>query len=84
MKSNDEIKEDAEKIADEKKGFYIHFAIYIIVNIFIIVQWWYITGGDEFPWFITTLFGWGIGIVAHYIVVFAKVKKYQKLEKKKI
>ena len=80
MTSDKELKETAEKIAEEKKGFYIHFAIYIIVNIFIIAQWWYITGGDEFPWFITTLFGWGIGIVAHYIVAFTKIKKYKKKE----
>ena len=80
MVSDEELKETAEKIAEEKKGFYIHFAIYIIVNLFLIAQWWWITGGDGFPWFITTLGGWGIGIVAHYIVAFRKVKEYQKLK----
>ena len=60
----------AEKIVKEKRGFYIHFIIYLIVNILLFVQWWYITGGEGFPWVITTTVGWGIGIVAHFIGVF--------------
>ena len=69
----------AEKRSAEKRGFFVHFAIFIIVNLFISIQWWVITGGEGFPWFIITLGGWGIGIVAHYIVVFKKVEDYQKL-----
>jgi hypothetical protein len=62
-------------IKKEKRGFYIHFIIYILVNIFIFAQWWYITGGEGFAWPITTTFGWGIGIVAHYLAVFVFLKK---------
>jgi len=54
----------------EKRGFYIHFVIYILVNIAIIAQWYYITGGEGFVWFVTTTVGWGIGIIAHFIAVF--------------
>ena len=62
-------------IAKERRGFYIHFIIYLLVNIFLAVQWWYITGGEGFFWVITTTGGWGIGIVAHFIVVFVLLKK---------
>ena len=62
-------------IAKEKRGFYIHFIIYILVNILLFVQWWYITDGVGFPWVITTTFGWGIGIIAHFIAAFFLVKK---------
>ena len=78
MNSEADLKITAKKISEEKRGFYIHFAIYLIVNLFIVVQWWVITGGDGFPWFITTLFGWGIGIAAHYIAVFKKVNEFRK------
>lgn len=71
-----EDKEITDKIiAKEKKGFYIHFIIYLIVNIGLFVQWWIITGGEGFPWVITTTGGWGIGIIAHFIVVFVLSKK---------
>ena len=59
----------------EKRGFYIHFIIYLIVNIGLFVQWWYITGGEGFLWVITTTGGWGIGIIAHFLAVFVFLKK---------
>jgi hypothetical protein len=62
-------------IVKEKRGFYIHFIIYILVNIGIYAQWWYITGGEGFAWPITTTIGWGIGIIAHFIAVFVLLKK---------
>ncbi len=78
METNKELKDKAQNIAKEKTDFYIHFAIYIIVNLFLWIQWWYITGGEGFPWAITTTGGWGIGIVAHFIATYMKVKRYQK------
>ena len=62
-------------IKKEKRGFYIHFVIYILVNIGIYAQWWYITGGEDFAWPITTTFGWGIGIITHFLAVFFFLKK---------
>jgi hypothetical protein len=62
-------------IAKERRGFYIHFIIYLLVNIFIYIQWWYITNGKGFAWPITTTLGWGIGIIAHFIAVFVLLKK---------
>ena len=57
-------------VKKEKRGFYIHFVIYLIVNILLFIQWWYITGGEGFPWVLTTTIGWGIGIIAHFIAAF--------------
>ena len=65
----------SDTIKKEKRGFYIHFIIYLIVNCLLFIQWWYITGGEGFAWPITTTFGWGIGIVAHFIVVFFFIEK---------
>lgn len=51
-------------------GFYTHFAVYVAVNLFLIAIWWITTGPGSFPWGVFVTFGWGIGLVAHYIGAF--------------
>ena len=66
--SEEELYRQARKRVEEKKGFYIHFAVYIIVNILLVVIW-AVTGGG-FPWFVFPLGGWGIGLLFHFLGVF--------------
>jgi len=58
-------KEQVETI----KGFYIHLAIYLIINIFILVNLYLRTvGNEEVFWKFSnffTLFFWGIGLLFH-------------------
>ncbi len=70
MLSHEELRRRAEKRAEEKIGFYTHFGIYIIVNLLIFLIWLFTSGPGSFPWFIFPLFGWGIGIFAHFIGVY--------------
>ncbi len=70
MPTDEELRAIARKSAEDKVGFYIHFSIYIVVNLFLIALWWFTGGLQIFPWFIFPLFGWGAGLVAHYIGVF--------------
>ncbi|NTW92654.1 MAG: 2TM domain-containing protein [Methanoregulaceae archaeon] len=70
MSTDEELRQIARKTAEEKSGFYIHFAIYIAVNLFLIAIWWITGGPGTFPWFVFILFGWGIGIFGHYVGVF--------------
>ncbi len=71
---NSEKFEQAKKRVEEIKGFYVHLAIYLVINMFIIVnvyisksssgeQFW------EFSSFFTTFF-WGIGLFFHWANVF--------------
>lgn len=91
MAPDDELRKKARKYAKEKSDFYIHFVIYIAVNLFLIAQWWVTLGPDGFPWFVFPLFGWGIGIAAHGITAFKgegyieqqTEKEYQKLKNRK-
>ncbi|RLF65020.1 MAG: hypothetical protein DRN33_00455, partial [Thermoplasmata archaeon] len=53
MGENEEIIRKAEKRAEDKLGFYIHFTIYLIVNIMLFLIWLFITKG--FPWFLFPL-----------------------------
>ena len=90
MPTDEELRRKARKIAKGKSDFYIHFVIYIAVNLFLIAQWWVIAGPGSFPWFVFPLFGWGIGVAAHGISAFRgegyvetqTEREYQKLKGK--
>ncbi len=67
--NQDKLKRAKEQVK-EIKGFYVHFAVYLIINAFILVNIYLQT--DEFwqwPHFVT-LFGWGIGLGFHASKVF--------------
>jgi TM2 domain-containing membrane protein YozV len=67
--SDQELYERARKIVEEKKGFYTHLAVYVLVNTFLIIIWAFPSGGG-YPWFLWPLGGWGIGIIFHFLGVF--------------
>lgn len=63
------------KRVKELKGFYKHLAVYLVVNvILLVVNYFQLKPGEEFFRFATfsTLFFWGIGLVFHAVNVFAK------------
>ena len=66
--SEEEIYRKAREKVEEKKGFYVHFIVYILVNIMLVIIWW--ATGAGFPWFIFPLGGWGIGVLFHFLGVF--------------
>jgi hypothetical protein len=67
--SEEEIYRQARKTVEEKKGFYIHLAVYICVNILLVIIW-AVPGGRGYPWFFWPLGGWGIGLLFHFLGVF--------------
>jgi len=87
MTLEEELRKKAEKYAEDKIGFYIHFAAYFMVNLFLINIWYTSTGASSFPWLVYVTVGWGIGIVIHFVAVFfggsykekLSAKEYQKL-----
>jgi len=90
MPSDDELRRKAEKIAEKKKGLYIHILVYLFVNILLYAIWLTTAGLGTFPWPIFVTIGWGIGVVAHIFVTFGKgidnskmvEKEYQRLKEK--
>ena len=91
MTTDQELMEIAGKRVKDKTAFYIHFACYVMVNIslFIFYQSIIEPGTNLIPIFFGPLFGWGIGVAAHFIAVFAGVteekvqKEYKKLKNQK-
>jgi hypothetical protein len=66
--TEEEIYQKARKRVEEKKGFFSHLAVYIVVNAVLILIWALTSRG--YPWFVWPLGGWGIGLVFHFLGVF--------------
>jgi hypothetical protein len=52
-----------------RTGLWIHFAVYIGVQLMLVATWALTSNWDDglpFPWFIFPLLGWGIGLAAHF------------------
>ncbi len=76
--------------ARRRAGFKRHLATYLVINVFLWILW-AMTGADRdgsgIPWPAWTTFGWGIGVLFHYIGTYVKdnsvEKEYEKLQNKK-
>ena len=71
--SEKELYEEAKKRVEEKKGFFIHFSVYVVVNLSLVAIWAFTGAG--FPWFIFPLLGWGIGLLFHFLGTFVFPQK---------
>ena len=66
--SPDELERIAHKRAGAKLGWYIHAAVYLVVNLFIFALSTYAFGHR--PWSVFPLLGWGLGLALHGVAVF--------------
>ena len=99
-KMENQIQKDERYFAAQKrvksiKGFYIHFTVYVFVNIVLSIQIYLNTQNDFLRWesFSPALF-WGVGILAHGTSVFGsnllfgknweerKIKEFMEKDKK--
>ena len=72
--SESEMKARAEKIVDEKIGFYHHLYSYIVVNVILAII--NILFSPNHWWFMWVSFFWGIGLVSHFIKTFIVFDKF--------
>jgi hypothetical protein len=63
-----ELYESARKQAEARLGFYIHLAVYVLVNALLVAI--NLTTSPDALWFYWPLGGWGIGVVFHALAVF--------------
>jgi len=66
--SPEQIERLAHKRAGAKLGWYVHAALYVVVNLFIFAISQH--GFGSRPWSIYPLLGWGLGLALHGISVF--------------
>ena len=60
--SEDELRRRAVKRLQAKAGFWTHLAVYLAVNAFLVMIWFFT--GTGFFWPIFLIAGWGIGVAA--------------------
>jgi hypothetical protein len=68
LMENEETYQRATKRVEAKIGFYIHLAVYVGVNILLIVI--NLVTAPQYLWFRWPLIGWGIGIFFHGMSTF--------------
>jgi hypothetical protein len=66
--SSEEIDRIARKRAGAKLFWYMHAAVFVLVNLFIFSMSRYAFGTR--PWSVAPLLGWGLGLALHGISVF--------------
>lgn len=64
----------AAKQVEALTGFYIHFIVFVFVIAVLFVANWLATPGVW--WVQWPLLGWGIGVVAHGLVVFGSMPNF--------
>jgi hypothetical protein len=67
---DDERYQHARRRVKELKGFYTNLYFYLAVNVFLVLV--NIITSPGHWWFQWVLLGWGIGVVAHAISIFAR------------
>lgn len=58
----------AKKRVEARMGFYIHLAVYLVVNIFLIIL--NLTFIKNYFWAIWPILGWGTGLIVHGLNTF--------------
>jgi hypothetical protein len=80
---NHEAYQRAKKRAEAKIGFYIHLAVYIGVNILLIII--NLSTSPQYIWFKWPLLGWGIGLFFHGMSIFVfSGKEFKGIKEKMI
>ncbi len=77
--NEDEIYQKARKRVEEKKGFYAHLAVYLVINILVVIIW-AVTSFGRYAWFIFPVGGWGVIVILHclFVFVFNKDARWEK------
>jgi hypothetical protein len=65
---NQEAYQKAKARVEAKLGFYIHLAVYVGVNILLVIV--NLLSSPQYLWFKWPLIGWGIGLCFHALGVF--------------
>ena len=80
---NNEAYQRAKQRVEAKIGFYIHLAVYIGVNILLMVI--NLASSPQYLWFKWPLIGWGIGLFFHAMSVFlSSDRRFREIKDKMI
>lgn len=77
MISDEELMKIARKQTKDKAGFYVHLACYVMVNVGLFFLSLSDNSADTVPIVFGPLFGWGIGIIVHFVSVYTGASPQQ-------
>ena len=66
----DEQRQQAVRRVRAKRGLWIHFAVYLVVNAFLVAIWAMTSPGYFWP--VWPMLGWGVGVAANAVSVYAR------------
>jgi hypothetical protein len=72
----------AYRRAGAKLGFHIHLSAYIAVNLLLVVI--NFSTNSQKLWFLWPLFGWGIGLFAHWFALYVGPKLMRRLVEREL
>jgi hypothetical protein len=70
-KTDSELRQQAKRRVNQKMGFYIHLAVFVLVNLGLAAI--NLIGGGQ-RWHLWPLAGWGLGLAIHGFVTFASLR----------
>ena len=73
--SETELRRLAERRVDAKAGFWIHAAIFVVVNAGMALA--NLTGATANPWFLWSAGCWGIALIAQGVVVYFPTREFR-------
>lgn len=73
------LRDAAVKRLKARRDLQAHVLAYVLVNAFLIMLWWAVTGAGFF-WPIFPLFGWGIGLAFNAWDVFSPEPSHRRIE----
>ena len=62
----------AKQQVEMMTGFYVHLAVYVLVNAMLVAINWFTSPQDW--WAQWALLGWGVGVLGHALLVFMPVQ----------
>lgn len=68
--NEDELRKAAMKRIKKRRDFYGHLVSYVIINAFLVLIWYFTTGGYFWPMWV--MIGWGIGLAFNAWDVFGR------------
>jgi hypothetical protein len=70
-KTDSQLRQLAKRRVNQKMGFYVHLAVFVLVNLGLAAI--NLVGGGP-SWHVWPLAGWGLGLAIHGIVTFASLR----------
>ncbi len=81
--------EQLRKIAKKRAAFKTVLLMYVLVNLFLVILWWFTSGSGSYFWPMWPMLGWGLSLAFQYKDAYlnngwlSEEREFEKLKKNK-